>query len=95
MAENDDDEPAPEHVRFMTELVENMHKMVGEDKMVSCIGDEKNGVYAILLSLNPLPPSIILMAIVNMLTNRLMKEMAERHNTLVEAGTAQGSKMVN
>lgn len=88
-------EPSPEHLEFMNQLVENTKLMLGEDRMVACIGNEQNGIYSILISVHPLPPSLVMMTIVSMMCDQVVSDMGERHNELLHGKMSAGSERVN
>lgn len=87
--------PSPEHLEFMSQLVENTKEMIGEDRMVACIGNEQNGVYAILVSVHPLPPELVMMTIISMMIDQVVSDMGSRHNELMQAKMSVGSESVN
>mgnify|MGYP003575563123 CR=1 FL=1 len=92
MTDDTDDLP-PEHLEFMNQMIENVKKMVGEDKMVAMLGEPRNGCYAVFICLNPLPPNLVLMTILSMLSEQMLKDMARRHNEIEMLN--QGSSSVN
>lgn len=80
-----------EHLRFMNELVENIRAMTGGKAMVAALGNEPNGVYAVMISVNPLPPELVMMVITTMINEKILAEMGKQHN----AKHASGSSYVN
>lgn len=68
------------HKEFITQLVQNVKAMLGDDKMVAGIGNEGTGVYAIMISINAYPPDLVLSAIISMLSDQLLDQMAKKHN---------------
>ena len=91
-----EDQPSPEHIQFMLELVENVKTMLGGDKMVAAIGEESNGCYAVLICMNPLPPALVIGTILAMLAEQQVKELGKRHNEMqFENMTTVKSTMVN
>lgn len=80
-----------EHVRFMEELVDNVRKMTGGQAMVAALGNEPNGIYCLMISVNPLPPELVMACINSMLTDKILAEMTKQHN----AKYVSGSQFVN
>jgi hypothetical protein len=98
MSMDDDEIPAgvtKEHVDFMRQLAENVRLMLGDAGMVAVVGNEQNGVYGIMISVHQLPPGLVMVAIANMITDKLLLEMSERHNQVVQASEKSMSKFVN
>lgn len=98
MSMNDDEIPAgvsKEHVDFMRQLAENVRIMLGDAGMVAVVGNEQNGVYGIMISVHQLPPGLVMVAVVNMITDKVLMEMSERHNQVVQASEKSMSKFVN
>lgn len=95
MADKNDKEPSPEHLQFMRELAQNVSAMTGGDKQVACIGDEPNGIYAILLCVNQLPDSLILMTVLHLISSQLINSMADAHNANTMENLKSPSKYQN
>lgn len=85
-------------MNFMRQLQENVTAMCN-GAPVAVVGDEKNGIYGILLCVTPnIPDSLIVVTVVKMLVDQMAKDMGRRFNELQAqkiAGMESPSKMLN
>lgn len=95
---DDPEAPSEEHMNFMKQLQENISAMV-QGAPVAVVGDERNGIYGVLLCVTPnMPDSLILVTVVKMLVDQMAKDMGQRFNELQAqrlAGMESPSKQLN
>lgn len=92
--ENSNDKTEPELLEFLKQLQENIQLMLGKDAMIAIMADPDNGIYSVAISLNQMPPSIVLGKCAALTMNKLDNLLGTEYNeSLVRAMPTPSQKM--